>query len=56
MGLRILETGSRVEDAEVVGELDVSLLEVEGDGVLLRREVQRIESFRLRLRDRGDVC
>lgn len=53
--LGVFEPSARVEDAEVVDELDVARLELERDGVLLRRVVQRIERLGLGFGDGRDV-
>ena len=53
---RISELLAGMEDAQVVGELNVALVEVEGGAILLSREVQGIQSLSLSLGDGRNVC
>jgi hypothetical protein len=51
----ILETIPPTEDAEIVGVLDITFLEIQMNGVLLGQEVESIQRFRLSLGDGWNV-
>ena len=53
--LRVGEPIARMEDAQIVRELHIALLEVERNGISLSEEMQRVEGFGLRLSDGWNV-
>ena len=52
---RVCEPVARMENAQVVGKLHITFLEVERDGILLSQEMQRVERFSLGFGDGWNV-